>query len=72
MNIHNNNHNNQHLWALFKDAHWRSLIKDKFYNKDDICSHGLEANDIENLAKDLGLQFLSEELRENRKNNNHL
>ena len=59
MNIHNNNHNNEHLWTLFNDAHWRSL--------DNICSHPLKAKEIEDLAEDLGLQFLAEQLRENRK-----
>tara|TARA_B100000614_G_C14346277_1_gene411056 strand:+ start:299 stop:505 length:207 start_codon:yes stop_codon:yes gene_type:complete len=58
MNIHNNDHNNEHLWTLFNDAHWRSL--------DNICSHPLKAKEIEDLAEDLGLQFLAEQLRENR------
>ena len=58
MNIHDNNHNNEHLWTLFNDAHWRSL--------DNICSHPLKAKEIEDLAEDLGLQFLAEQLRENR------
>ena len=46
------------LWTLFNDAHWRSL--------DNICSHPLEAKDIEDLAEDLGLQFVADQLRENR------
>ena len=50
--------NNDHLWTLFHDAHWRSL--------DNICSHPLKAKEIEDLAEDLGLQFLAEQLRENR------
>ena len=58
MNIHNNDHNNEHLWTLFNDAHWRSL--------DNICSHPLKAKEIEDLAEDLGLQFLADQLRENR------
>ena len=41
-----NEPNITHLINLFKDAHWRSL--------DHICSHRLEAEDIENLAEDLG------------------
>ena len=59
MNIHNNNHNNDHLWTLFNDAHWRSL--------DNICSHPLKSKEIEDLAEDLGLQFLADQLRENRR-----
>ena len=47
-----------HLWTLFKDAHSRSL--------DSICSHPLEAEDIENLAEDLGYDSLAEALKENR------
>ena len=50
--------NNNHLWTLFNDAHWRSL--------DNICSHPLEAKDIEDLAEDLGLQIIADQLRENR------
>ena len=57
-NDHNNDHNNEHLWTLFNDAHWRSL--------DNICSHPLKAKEIEDLAEDLGLQFLADQLRENR------
>tara|TARA_B100000212_G_scaffold80942_1_gene57950 strand:+ start:54 stop:260 length:207 start_codon:yes stop_codon:yes gene_type:complete len=59
MNIHNNIHNNDHLWTLFNDAHWRSL--------DNICSHPLKAKEIEDLAEDLGLQFLADQLREDRR-----
>ena len=53
--------NNDHLWTLFNDAHWRSL--------DNICSHPLEAKDIEDLAEDLGLQIIADQLRENREDN---
>ena len=53
-----NEPNITHLINLFKDAHWRSL--------DNICSHRLEAEDIENLAEDLGYDILAETLRENR------
>ncbi len=44
--------------TLFKDAHSRSL--------DNICTHPLEAEDIEDLAEDLGYDILAETLRENR------
>ena len=50
--------NNNHLWTLFDDAHWRSL--------DNICSHPLEAQEIEDLAEDLCLQAVAVQLRENR------
>ena len=50
--------NKNHLWTLFNDAHWRSL--------DNICSHPLEAQEIEDLAEDLGLQAVADQLRENR------
>tara|TARA_B100000945_G_C20228240_1_gene523968 strand:+ start:475 stop:663 length:189 start_codon:yes stop_codon:yes gene_type:complete len=50
--------NNNHLWTLFHDAHWRSL--------DNICSHPLEAKDIEDLAEDLGLQAVADQLRSDR------
>tara|TARA_Y100000004_G_scaffold113595_1_gene127528 strand:- start:341 stop:520 length:180 start_codon:yes stop_codon:yes gene_type:complete len=50
--------NINHLVTLFRDAHWRSL--------DSICSHPLEAEDIENLAEDLGYDSLAEALKENR------
>ena len=53
-----NDPNINHLITLFRDAHWRSL--------DSICSHPLEAEDIENLAEDLGYDILAETLRENR------
>ena len=53
-----NEPNITHLINLFKDAHWRSL--------DNICSHRLEAEDIENLAEDLGYDILAETLKENR------
>ena len=40
-----NDPNINHLVTLFRDAHWRSL--------DNICSHPLEPEDIENLAEAL-------------------
>ena len=51
--------NENHLWTLFNDAHWRSL--------DNICSHPLEAQEIEDLAEGLGLQIMADQLRENRR-----
>ena len=56
-----NEPNINHLVTLFRDAHWRSL--------DSICSHPLEAEDIENLAEDLGYDILAETLKENRLDN---
>ena len=53
-----NDPNINHLVTLFKDAHSRSL--------DNICTHPLEAEDIENLAEDLGYDSLAEALKENR------
>ena len=53
-----NEPNITHLITLFKDAHSRSL--------DNICTHPLEAEDIENLAEDLGYDSLAEALKENR------
>nr|BAR31055.1 hypothetical protein [uncultured Mediterranean phage uvMED] len=53
-----NDPNINHLVTLFRDAHWRSL--------DSICSHPLQAEDIENLAEDLGYDSLAEALKENR------
>ena len=53
-----NDPNTTHLMTLFKDAHSRSL--------DNICTHPLQAEDIENLAEDLGYDILAETLRENR------
>ena len=50
--------NDNHLWTVFNDAHWRSL--------DNICSHPLEAQEIEDLAEDLGLETVADMLRENR------
>ena len=50
--------NDNHLWTLFHDAHWRSL--------DNICSHPLEAKEIEGLAEDLGLQAVADQLRSDR------
>jgi hypothetical protein len=54
----NNDPNITHLITLFKDAHSRSL--------DNICTHPLQAEDIENLAEDLGYDILAETLKENR------
>ena len=54
-----NDPNITHLMTLFKDAHSRSL--------DNICTHPLQAEDIENLAEDLGYDILAETLRENRR-----
>tara|TARA_R100000781_G_scaffold94324_1_gene58695 strand:+ start:1479 stop:1661 length:183 start_codon:yes stop_codon:yes gene_type:complete len=51
--------NENHLWTLFNDAHWRSL--------DNICSHPLEAQEIEDLAEGLGLEIMADQLRENRR-----
>ena len=51
--------NDNHLWTLFNDAHWRSL--------DNICSHPLEAQEIEDLAEGLGLEIMADQLRENRR-----
>ena len=56
-----NDPNINHLITLFKDAHWRSI--------DNICTHPLEAEDIENLAEDLGYDILAETLKENRLGN---
>ena len=53
--------NINHLITLFKDAHSRSI--------DNICTHPLQAEDIENLAEDLGYDILAETLRENRLDN---
>ncbi len=53
-----NEPNITHLITLFKDAHSRSL--------DNICTHPLKAEDIENLAEDLGYDILAETLKENR------
>ena len=53
-----NDPNINHLITLFKDAHSRSL--------DNICTHPLDAEDIENLAEDLGYDILAETLKENR------
>ena len=56
-----NEPNITHVITLFKDAHSRSL--------DNICTHPLEAEDIENLAEDLGYDILAETLKENRLDN---
>ena len=53
-----NDPNINHLITLFKDAHSRSIVN--------ICTHPLDAKDIENLAEDLGYDILAETLRENR------
>ena len=46
-----NDPNINHLITLFKDAHSRSI--------DIISTHPLEAEDIENLAVDLGYDILA-------------
>ena len=48
-----------HLWTLFKDAHSRSL--------DNILSHPLKAEDIEDLCEALGFYDYAEELKQDRK-----
>ena len=50
--------NENHLWTLFKEAHNDSL--------DNICSHPLKAKEIEDLAEDLGLQAVADQLRSDR------
>tara|TARA_B100001057_G_scaffold21833_1_gene20163 strand:- start:3182 stop:3364 length:183 start_codon:yes stop_codon:yes gene_type:complete len=50
--------NDNHLWTLFNDAHESSL--------DNILTHPLKAKEIEDLAEDLGLQFVADQLRSNR------
>ena len=47
-----------HLWILFKDAHSRSL--------DNILSHPLKAEDIENLCEALGFSDYAFELKDDR------
>ena len=47
-----------HLWILFKDAHSRSL--------DNILSHPLKAEDIEDLCEALGFYDYAEELKQDR------
>ena len=56
-----NDPNINHLITLFKDAHSRSI--------DNICTHPLDAEDIENLAENLGYDILAETLKENRLDN---
>ena len=56
-----NDPNINHLITLFKDAHSRAI--------DNICTHPLDAEDIENLAEDLGYDILAETLKENRLDN---
>lgn len=50
--------NDNHLWILFNDAHESSL--------DNILTHPLKAKEIEDLAENLGLQFVADQLRSNR------
>ena len=55
-----------HLWTLFKDAHSRSL--------DNILSHPLKAEDIEDLCEALGFSDYAFELKDddgNWKTNNY-
>ena len=54
-----NDPNITHLITLFKDAHSRSL--------DNICTHPLEAEDIENLCEALGFFDYAFELKDDRK-----
>ena len=54
-----NEPNITHLINLFKDAHWRSL--------DNILSHPLKAEDIEDLCEALGFYDYAEELKQDRK-----
>ena len=54
-----NEPNITHLITLFKDAHSRSL--------DNICTHPLEAEDIENLCEALGFFDYAFELKDDRK-----
>ena len=56
-----NDPNINHLITLFKDAHSRSI--------DNICTHPLDAEDIENLAEDLGYDSLAEALKDDRLDN---
>ena len=56
-----NDPNINHLITLFKDAHECSL--------DNILTHPLKAEEIENLAEDLGYDIIAETLKENRLNN---
>ena len=48
-----------HLWTLLKEAHSDSL--------DNICSHPLTAEQIEDLAEGLGCYDYAYQLREDRK-----
>ena len=50
--------NENHLWTLFKEAHSDSL--------DNILTHPLKAKEIEDLAEDLGLQAVADQLRSDR------
>jgi len=48
-----------HLWTLLKEAHSNSL--------DNICSHPLTAEQIEDLAEDLGFIDYAYQLKDYRK-----
>ena len=50
--------NENHLWTLFYDAHECSL--------DNILTPPLKAEEIEDLAQDLGFEFIADQLRSNR------
>jgi len=51
--------NMSHLWTLLKEAHSDSL--------DNICSHPLTAEQIEDLAEDLGFIDYAYQLKDYRK-----
>lgn len=51
--------NFSHLWILFNDAHESSL--------DNILTHPLKAEEIEDLAESLGFDDYAYQLREDRK-----
>jgi|TARA_A100001388_G_scaffold261476_1_gene230373 hypothetical protein len=54
-----NDPNISHLWTLLKEAHNDSL--------DNICSHPLTAEQIEDLAEDLGFIDYAYQLKDYRK-----
>tara|TARA_B100000508_G_scaffold97143_1_gene76082 strand:+ start:840 stop:1028 length:189 start_codon:yes stop_codon:yes gene_type:complete len=54
-----NDPNMSHLWTLLKEAHSNSL--------DNICSHPLTAEQIEDLAEDLGFIDYAYQLKDYRK-----
>ena len=54
-----NDPNMSHLWTLLKEAHSNSL--------DNICSHPLTAEQIEDLAEDLGFIDYAYQLKDCRK-----